>query len=470
MKRILLMMAVIIAVILSSCSSDGYKSYIPADSKVVGKIDLKEFFTQTGVDRDKLMSDLKQELGKDAPDFANSGLDMTTPMYLFVSGDASDASIGFVAKVEDRAKTEVFLAKNLEMKVEKISDRTCFIESDNAFGVNDEALVVVSRTTRDKDKVKSELNKILDKNGEGSISDNKMFALADGSNSFLSLYADMSIIPSELFSMAEKQTGMSSNDLEDLRTMEIGVDGSASDGICDFKLFAKSNKEEVQTRINDALKAFGAVSEKATQSFSVDDAVGFAMNIDGEQIVNLLKKAVEKISNPDLSQMANDALEKLATVLNKIKGNVTASFKSPEDYIIKAEGKNCTAEVVGLMREFGLDQASPFSYGDGSGNQASGLISAGNGYCLNGNTWFGYAGGNFYVTGSETLAAEPTKLVGSTVPSSLISLMENRRQVLFLNVDKMSSYADMASSDSGKPSKAFSAITEKVKYVTISYK
>ena len=58
MKRILFLSAIVIAMLMASCSSDGYKSYIPGDSKIIGKIDLKQFFAQTGVNQEKLMNDL----------------------------------------------------------------------------------------------------------------------------------------------------------------------------------------------------------------------------------------------------------------------------------------------------------------------------------------------------------------------------------------------------------------------------
>ncbi len=38
MKRFYFLLAIVIAVIMSSCSNEDYKSYVPADSKMVGKI------------------------------------------------------------------------------------------------------------------------------------------------------------------------------------------------------------------------------------------------------------------------------------------------------------------------------------------------------------------------------------------------------------------------------------------------
>ena len=42
MKKFLFLSAIVIAVIMSACSNEDYKSYVPADSKVVAKGTPKE--------------------------------------------------------------------------------------------------------------------------------------------------------------------------------------------------------------------------------------------------------------------------------------------------------------------------------------------------------------------------------------------------------------------------------------------
>ena len=82
MKRFLFSLAIIIAVLMSSCSSEDYKTYVPADSKLVGKVDLKAFFSQTGVDQDKLFKDMAEQYGDEFASIKESGIDATTPFYM----------------------------------------------------------------------------------------------------------------------------------------------------------------------------------------------------------------------------------------------------------------------------------------------------------------------------------------------------------------------------------------------------
>ena len=90
MKRLLFLSAILIAVIMSSCSGSDYKDYVPADSKVVAKLDFKEFITQTGIDQEKLFKDIVEQYGDDVADFKNSGLDLTSPFYIFARNSGQE--------------------------------------------------------------------------------------------------------------------------------------------------------------------------------------------------------------------------------------------------------------------------------------------------------------------------------------------------------------------------------------------
>ncbi len=59
-KRLSFLLAFVAAVVMFTSCGQKHKGYIPADSKVVGKIDIKAFFDQTGADRNKLMEDMEE--------------------------------------------------------------------------------------------------------------------------------------------------------------------------------------------------------------------------------------------------------------------------------------------------------------------------------------------------------------------------------------------------------------------------
>ena len=189
-------MAIVIAVIMSSCSNEDYKSYVPADSKMVGKIDLKEFFVQTGVDQEKFFKDIVEQYGDDVADFKNSGLDLTSPLYIFARNSGSEIVYGIVAKVADRAMAENYYAKSSKKTLKKAADYSYDVDAAASVAINDEAMLVVGKSNRDKDSMEKTLTRIMSKDFNGNLGENRIFAQADGSSSFASSFS-CSLLASE---------------------------------------------------------------------------------------------------------------------------------------------------------------------------------------------------------------------------------------------------------------------------------
>jgi len=338
MKKLLFLSAILIAVIMSACSSEEYKSYVPADSKVVAKLDFKEFIAQTGIDQEKLFKDIVEQYGDDVADFKNSGIDLTSPFYVFMRNSGSELVLGLVAKVTDKAQAEMFYTKSSKETLSKGADYDFNVQQEAAVAINDEVIMVVTKDKKDKQSMERTLTRLMGKDFEGSLADNKIFAQADGSTSFASLCADMSIIPDEALEGAGSMASMDSKDFEQLRSIVINLEGTATDGVCDFICSAKSDNKDMQERIEKARKAFGKISEKAFSSFSSGDMFGFAMNTDGAQLAELIKDAINRSSNEDMKRMMEPMIEQVSGILSKIRGNVIGVMNSPQDFIIKAEG------------------------------------------------------------------------------------------------------------------------------------
>lgn len=447
MKKLLFISAIFFAVLMTSCFKGGdYKSYVPADSKLVAKVDFKEFIKQTNVDQEKLFKDIKERYGDEVGDMKNSGIDLTTPFYIFARKNGSEILFGAVAKVEERGKVEEFLSKKAKASLTQEKDYSFEVKGDNAIAVNEDVLVVLGSTSSDNEAMKTNLSKVMKKEIEGDVSDNNIFKNADGNGSFASLYADMS-----LFSEAmEKEMGKSAPaaNLDALKKMEIGIDATCKDGVCDFKAAFKSNDKELQEKMDKSMKAFGKISEKATAAFSQDDMFGIALNASGEKIMEALNEAINNM--PQDAAQYKEIIQMISGFVKKIKGNVTFSMKSMDQLVFMAEGQNMTDEVVQLFKQ----------------NGAPAPKLTGNIYSVQDEMYFGQAGSIFCFTNNKSIAENPTSSGGSA-PAPLISLMKDRRQVYFANVKKM---LDLAALQDGNKEdlQAFKEITDKINYVTIS--
>ena len=170
MKKLLFLSAILIAVIMSACSSEDYKSYVPADSKVVAKLDFKEFIAQTGIDQEKLFKDIVEQYGDDVADFKNSmevgdvvviekniksidAIGIITGDYVYdetnaytlidkndntlkiklANNDVTNRAVAYKVKIKatkDAPKYEVKEGENLEYTINKDESATFRIDAD----------------------------------------------------------------------------------------------------------------------------------------------------------------------------------------------------------------------------------------------------------------------------------------------------------------------------------------------------
>ena len=460
MRKLFLLSAILIAVIISSCSSDDYKTYVPADSKVVAKIDVASFFSQMGVDQEQLFKALGENYGDDLKDIKSLGIDFATPMYFFARPDGQSIEFGAVVKVQDRAQLEKTFESKTGLKLSKGQGYSYAVDNGVSAAVNDEAMVFQLKVDQGSGKIdKSSIDRVMNKKIEGDLAGNNVFAKVDDNDSFASFCADLSIIPE---SMIPQGNDVSQKDIKQLRSMVINIDASARDGVCDFLYSATSTDKDMQAKIDKYNDSMGFISEKALGSFSSSDLFGFATNINGEAVKDVLTELIGRGSS--LIPLANNSedinqiyalVNKLSDIISNIKGNVVCSAHSISDYMFLAEGKNITDDVVGIMKDAGVSPTT--------------LMKTENGYSMGGSIMFGYQDNYFYVTTNQANIVQPTKAMGDPAPEALMSLMKDRKFVAFGNVKAIMQFANQAGGDSSDL-KVFAEIFNKINYITYSYK
>ena len=81
---------------------DEMKKAIQMLSEVKESI-INAYEIKTGADRNKLMEDMEEYLGKDVEKIKEMGLDVKDPIYIFGRGKGTNYTFGAVAKVDDKA-------------------------------------------------------------------------------------------------------------------------------------------------------------------------------------------------------------------------------------------------------------------------------------------------------------------------------------------------------------------------------
>ncbi len=512
-KRLVFLSAIVVALVMSSCSSEKHKKYIPADSKILGKIDVKAFFEQTDADKDKLMEDIEEYLGDDVASIKDMGIDMKVPIYMFGRGKGEDFTFGIVAKVDDKDQVKDWLKeKPRKVKMKEDDDFDYFAEGEVAIGLNKDAFVFIACTSSE---AKKEIKKIMNKGYDGDLDDNEIFKKVSDSKSFACLYADLSIIDDDLMKEVERKLPQQADQIKDLRTMTLGIEGTFTEGICDFELLAESSDSKVQKKIDKSREMFRSPGKKGIESVPDDALGGLVANIDGKKASDYILKALKEANLMD--QISADEKEMFTSILDiaeDLDGDLVAYFAAPQNFMFAVESKDNTAsrladiirqnesrsnpyrndDYYGYQDELESYSFAPTQYEDypaeeveevqidddydygseydsdyGYGRSSSTLREVDGGYNID-DFWFGNNNGALFFTNSESMMSSAFEKASKNVSSGLMSLVGERNFVLFLNFSGIVDYAGGFTGQGKKAAKAFDEILNKIDYITFSMK
>lgn len=518
-KRLAFLLAFVAAVVMFTSCGQKHKEYIPADSKVVGKIDVKAFFDQTGADHEKLMADMEEYLGDDVEKIKEMGLDVKDPIYIFGRGKGANYTFGAVAKVDDKDKVKTWFEDNAKIEIDKEGDGfEYFAVGETGIGLNGDALVMIMCTSGD---AKKEIKKIMGKEYDGKLGDNKLFDKVQDANSFACLYADLSIIPEDIVKMLERQAPQMKENLEDMRKMIVGLDGNCSDGICDFSYWAESEDEKVQKKIDDSMATLKEIDEKAIETVPDDAIGGLVANVDGPKLSKQIDKSLNEIKLLDeLPSEFKDLYNKFLALLGDVNGNFAGYFVAPMDVMIAVESKGNTADKVAELinalqdqfnapsfadlPDFAEDEESLTyeptqfdeeeiefdeeeiddaavddyeNYGFDSEFDTSSTFTiekTADGYCANDENgskfWFGNKNDALYFTSNESLIPSVFKKADKPVTSELVSFATSRKFMYFFSLGKIKDYTASMDKEVQKVFSAFDEILSKINYITFSMK
>ena len=506
-KRLAFLLAFVIALVSFSSCSQKHKGYVPADSKIVGKIDLKAFFKQTGADMDKLLSDMEDNLGDDVEKIKDMGLDVKDPIYIFGRGKGANYTFGAVAKVDDKDKVKAWFEDNAKVEIDKEGDGfEYFAEGNTGIGLNGDALVMIVSSG---DDAKKEIKKIMGKEYDGDLGDNELFGKVEDAGSFACLYADLSIISEDIAKMLERQAPQLKDQLEDIRKMVVGIDGNCSDGICDFSYWGESADEKVQKKIDDSMATLKEIGEKAILAVPEDAIGGLVANVDGPKLSKHLDKSLNDVKLLDeLPPEFNDLYNKFLALLGDVNGNFAGYFVAPMDLMIAIESKDNTADKVAelfnsLEDQFNsyadsqrldetlsyepaqfddeeIDDAAVDDYenydfnSDFDSSSTFTIEKTADGYCgvdENGTKfWFGNKNGALFFTTNESLIPSALKKADKPVPSELVSFATSRKFMYFFNLGKVKDFSSAMDKDVKKAFNAFDEVLSKINYITFSMK
>lgn len=151
-SSLLLLLSVVVFTIVSCNKIPNHAKYVPKNAIVVMTVDMDKLSKKliwnvlTGSEVfDEMQKDIKNEESKKAmKDFSNIGIDPTSSIYVFYTGDMKgDGHPCMVAAMKDAGKFESFLSKNYpQLKIEDNKNyKSCVVENKFLLSWNKEAAI-----------------------------------------------------------------------------------------------------------------------------------------------------------------------------------------------------------------------------------------------------------------------------------------------------------------------------------------
>ena len=280
LKRLFFCFWVAIAMSLCSCSDNDYVNCIPSTSTALVKIDAQK------VNSPKLMAWLKGVIG--VGDKENSGIDFSSPVYLF---ETVDGNFGLCAKVKDSDDlTDFFNSSNGEVRfsrVRKVGDIS-FTDINESWcvGYTSKSFVAVGPVAvsalADTRRV---ISRLLMQNAERSIVDKPMYSRIDTMSSAVSLVAQAQALPDKFVAPitigAPKEADVSQIFVE----ANVGIVGKTL--LLEGKTF--SFNKSIDKSIQNSQKLFRPIGERYNGKITESDVFGISLNVDGDKFLPLLQ-------------------------------------------------------------------------------------------------------------------------------------------------------------------------------------
>ena len=489
MKKLSIFLLAAVACVLTACSD--YTDALPADATVLGKCDLAEMQSQTGIDLEKLMADIMEVAGDESDDMPDLAplvecIDLSEPMYFFATGDMQEQPyFGILAKVDDNDKfveelddailSDDDMSKSDLKKMKKEEDGVVMYNPRNEHSVvaiSKNALLVLFGPESSDKKLRSKAVALLNGEEKG-IKDNELFSEMKSSDAFASLYVSSAIVPDAYWkemTSAMREQGIKLKTAQ-LKTLSFGFDATANDEVVDVNFWYKSSDDDYQEQIEKWTKCLKAPSKKGLEVFTSDVSAGFALAVDGDALVESLP---DICSSFGLSTKDIPEFDKIKSYLKKINGNVLGGVvgRSNNAFWV-AQTKNINDLLMSMFAPayVGHEDWSKedFDYYD---RPYYDLTRNGNGYVKEygwgSPEYFGYKDGFSYYAQDFNIA---DNVLGekADIPSALKKVFEENRATMFISVNSMMENG-LSKRERSQFEDAFAEVFDHVEYVTFSFK
>ena len=315
MRKLYIFYVGALLVLLTSCSGTGYLDAIPAESKTLLSFNLGGMADDAKVSDDKKAEMLKELLHVDDP--SDCGIDLSQKLYMFIS---PDSQLGMDAKVGDDGDMKDWLNKLSKTGFcSKVTEKRGFnftvIKGSWVVGFSDEAMLVMGPAVgAAQGEIQRQIIKYLKQDEDEGIKGTPMFDRLDSIDSNVAMVSKAEALPAKFTAPFVMGAPKDSDPSEILIAAAIKKNGNCLNITGESFSF----KPSIDKALKEAAKSYKPITGKYLQSIPSDALSVMLMNVDGNNLLNLLRS--DKGMQAMLAGL-NTALD-VDNMIKSIKGDV----------------------------------------------------------------------------------------------------------------------------------------------------
>lgn len=339
-----LLALIVLTALFAACSKQvNYTSVIPSDASMVTAIDLKSLIDKAGLNdkeneatKQQVMDALKKEMSASAfqqmekimKNPAESGIDISVPVYLFMSPAFSTPAI--VAQVCDEsalnASLETLVQEQVAQPVTEADGYSFTVIGNGVLAFNDSAMLIASGENESQmEQLQASVSNLMKQEEENSIAKAAVFQKMQATKGDIKFFASMGAVP-ELYKKQLNITLPQSIPWEDI-TLIAGV--SFNNGEIVFTSEPYLENEEVKAMVQEQLAALKTPSHKFDKYFPASTLMLFNYSVDGAKMYDLMLHQYEEMSKSmteykQMVDMFKD--ENVKELICSLNGDITMGF------------------------------------------------------------------------------------------------------------------------------------------------
>lgn len=285
MKRNIILLFLMSAIMVFTSCADDYVDAIPGNSTAIIAVDC------SAINKGNKFKQAFQQV-LDTDDLSKTGIDLTSDIYLF---ETSDGSLGLSAKVSDDEELAVLLQrlaqKGSATKPNKKKNKWFSVVKDKwVLGYTSDVLVVMGPSLPAQHSVvMRRISRLLEQNKEKSIKTSPLFERLSALQGSVNMVARASAMPAKIQSLFVLGAPEGTDPSQII--VEASVGEVLADGIINIGVSTSSVNDKINGSLENSRGKFRPLKGVFSTSMSADAAFGIFVDVDGHDFIELLHKA-----------------------------------------------------------------------------------------------------------------------------------------------------------------------------------